>query len=79
MRMFDLSALTSMNTVKLDLFTAGVFQLVYGNPLVTSDRSLPVRADNIVHAVTIVLGGCDKVTGNAYQVGRLFGTVEKIK
>jgi len=61
-----------------EMLSAGTFRLTYGNPLVKGNQSLPVKADNIFAAVVRVLGGCDEINGNAYKVGKLFGTVERI-
>ncbi len=60
------------------LVTAGQFQLVYGNNKVRGKRSLIVEADNIIDAVTKVLGGCDSIVDCQYRVGRLYGYVERI-
>jgi len=62
-----------------EMLASGTFRLTYGNPLVRGNQSLPVKADNIFAAVVRVLGGCDEINGNAYKVGKLFGTVEKVK
>jgi hypothetical protein len=61
-----------------EMLAPGTFRLTYGNPLVKGNQSLPVKAENIFAAVVRVLGGCDEINGNAYSVGKLFGTVERI-
>lgn len=53
--------------------------LTYGNALVKGNQSLPVKAGSAQEAVIRVLGGCVEINGNAYKVGKLFGTVEEVK
>ena len=53
--------------------------LTYLNPLVKGNQSLPVVANSPQEAVIRVLGGCDKIEGNNYKVGKLFGIVEEVK
>lgn len=52
------------------------YTLTYDNPLVAGNQSLPVMASSPQEAVIRVLGGCDKIEGNRYWVGKLFGTVD---
>lgn len=62
------------------LFQPGTFRLHYRRPFMGHYwRSGSVKANNIVEAVTKVLGGCDAIDGDHYQVGTMQGYVERIK